>query len=40
MAITHVGAIPYRKWVALVPLALVGNVVVAFFAWWLVAIGI
>jgi hypothetical protein len=32
------GAIPYRGWVVFVPLVLVGNVVVASLAWWLVGL--
>jgi hypothetical protein len=37
MAITRtLGAIPHHGWVVLLPLVLVGNVVVASLAWWLV----
>jgi hypothetical protein len=37
MAITRtLGAIPYRGWAISVPLVLVGNVVAASLAWWLV----
>ena len=37
MAITRtLGAIPYHEWAISVPLVLVGNVVAASLAWWLV----
>jgi hypothetical protein len=38
MAVAHLGVIPRRQLVALVPLVLVSNVVVASFAWWLVGL--
>jgi hypothetical protein len=39
MAITRtLGAIPYHGWAIPVPLVLVGNVVVASLAWWLVGL--
>jgi hypothetical protein len=39
MGITRtLGAIPYHGWAIPVPLVLVGNVVVASLAWWLVGL--